>query len=138
MKTLNERELIELEEQFWQSMIDKDVETAKRLTDEPCILTGAQGVHSIDRETFGRMMADESSTLHDYAISDVETEQVSDDVAVIGYKVREHLTVDGKPLTLDAADSSVWVRKNGGWVCALHTESILGDPFGRDRAGAAA
>jgi hypothetical protein len=28
---------------------------------------------------------------------------------------------------------STWVRRNGGWVCALHTESILGDPFGRDK-----
>jgi hypothetical protein len=34
---------------------------------------------------------------------------------------------------LDAADSSTWVRRNGRWLCALHTEAILGDPFGRDR-----
>jgi hypothetical protein len=26
------------------------------------------------------------------------------------------------------------VRRNGQWVCALHTESMLGDPFGRDRS----
>ena len=43
------------------------------------------------------------------------------------------LTVDGKPLTLEAADASTWVRRDGRWLCALHTESILGDSFGRDR-----
>jgi hypothetical protein len=47
--------------------------------------------------------------------------------------VREQLTVDGNPLTLEAADASTWVRRDGRWVCALHTESIAGDPFGRDR-----
>lgn len=49
------------------------------------------------------------------------------------YRVHEELTVDGKPVTLDAADASTWVRRNGRWVCALHTEAISGDPFGRDR-----
>jgi hypothetical protein len=43
------------------------------------------------------------------------------------------LTVDGKPVTLDAADASIWVQRDGRWVCALHTESIGGGPFGRDK-----
>jgi hypothetical protein len=34
--------------------------------------------------------------LHDFEIHDVEVEQLGNDVAVIGYKVREKLTVDGK------------------------------------------
>src|SRR6266540_6516732 len=38
-----------------------------------------------------------------------------------------------KPVELDAADASTWVRRNGKWLCALHTESLKGDPFGRDR-----
>jgi hypothetical protein len=39
--------------------------------------------------------------------------------------------VDGEPLELEAFDSSVWVRRDGKWVCAVHTESPAGDPFGR-------
>jgi hypothetical protein len=57
---------------------------------------------------------------------------LQDDIAIVAYQVHEELTVDGKPVTLDA-DSSIWVRRNGRWLCALHTEAILGDPFGRDR-----
>jgi hypothetical protein len=30
--------------------------------------------------------------------------------------------VDGKKLTLEAADASTWVRDGDGWACALHTE----------------
>ena len=36
-------------------------------------------------------------------------------------------------MALDAADSSTWVRRDGRWLCAMHTEAIAGDPFGRDR-----
>jgi hypothetical protein len=60
---------------------------------------------------------------------------LGDDVAIVAYQVHEELTVDGKPVTLDAADSSTWVRRDGRWLCALHTEAIAGDPFGRDRKG---
>ena len=49
---------------------------------------------------------------------------LGDDVAIVAYTVREELTVDGKPLTLEAADSSTWVRRDGRWVCALHTEAL--------------
>jgi hypothetical protein len=58
---------------------------------------------------------------------------LADDVAIVAYKVTEDLTVQGKPVHLEAADSSTWVRRDGRWVCALHTEAIAGDPFGRDR-----
>ena len=76
-------------------------------------------------------------TLRDFAITDVHVQSLGENVAAIGYKVHEELTVDGKPLTLDAADASTWVKEDGRWLCAMHTESLLGDPFGRDRAKAA-
>jgi hypothetical protein len=56
-----------------------------------------------------------------------------DDVALVAYQVHEDLIVEGKQVSLDAADSSTWVRRGGNWLCAMHTESIVGDPFGRDR-----
>jgi len=133
MQTDLHKELLDLETQFWQCMKDKDIDAALKLTNDPCIVTGAQGVAQIDKKTFARMMETGAWTLHDFDLKDVKVQQLSDDVAVIGYKVHEKLTVDGKPLTLDAADASTWVRKDGRWVCALHTESVAGDPYGRDR-----
>jgi hypothetical protein len=128
-----ESEILALEEKFWQSMVDKDGAAGAGLTADPCLVTGAQGVGRIDQKTFAKMMETGTWVLHAYAFSDVKVEQVADDVAVIAYKVREDLTVDGKKLTLEAADASTWVRRKDGWVCALHTESVLGDPYGRDR-----
>jgi uncharacterized protein (TIGR02246 family) len=132
-----ERELLSLERQYWQAIKDRDADTAMRLSDESCIVTGAQGVGRLDRQALAGMVKASSYTLDDFAIADdAEVRLLGDDVAVLAYNVREKLTVDGHPVTLEAADASTWVRRNGRWVCALHTESLRGDPFGRDRRAA--
>jgi hypothetical protein len=130
-----EKDLIEVEQQFWQAMRDRDGDVVGRLTRDPSMLTGAQGVSTLDRKTLVSMVEDPNSTweLHDFELSDVQVQMLSDDVAVVVYKVKEEMTVDGKPTTVEAADSTTWVRNNGNWECAVHTEALLGDPFGRDR-----
>ena len=128
-----EDELLDMENQYWRAIQEKDAEAATRLTDDECIVAGAQGVGRIAREALSKMVETDLYTLHSFKLSDVQVRSVSDDVAIVGYKVHEELTVQGKPVKLDAADASVWIRRAGGWKCALHTESILGDPFGRDR-----
>jgi ketosteroid isomerase-like protein len=129
-----EAELLELEERFWQAMKDLDVDTAVRLTAEPCVLTGAQGAALVDRKTFREMMKAPNYTLDRYEIKDgVQVRQLQDDVAVIAYEVHEELTVEGKPVALDAVECSTWVRIDGQWLCAAHSEALRGDPFGRDR-----
>ena len=104
-----------------------------RLTDDECVVTGAQGVAKINKQALGSMLKQASYTLNDFQLKDQQVRLLSDDIAIVAYKVHEDLTVDGKPVKLEAADASTWVRRNGRWVCALHTESISGDPFGRDR-----
>ena len=129
-----QKELLKLEKQYWQAGKDKDIEACLRLTDDPCIIAGAQGVASIDRKTFTKIMQNAKYTLEEFEVNDdAKVRAIGNDVAILAYKVREKLTVDGKPVTLEASDASTWVRKNGRWVCALHTESVIGDPYGRDR-----
>ncbi len=132
-----EAQLLDHEKQYWQAIKDRDVQAAMRLTDDPCIVTGAQGVARITREAFAGMLQAGGWTLHEVTLSDVQVRVLSEDVAIVAYKIKELLTVDGKPLTLEAADSSTWVRREGQWMCALHTEALAGDPFGRDRQPAA-
>ena len=129
-----EKELVELETQYWQAIKDKDVDAAMKMTDDTCVVAGASGAASIDRKAFAGMLNSPAWTLNAFEfVGEVIARAITDDVAVVAYKVREQLTVDGKPLTLEAADASTWIRRDGRWLCALHTESIIGDPFGRDR-----
>jgi ketosteroid isomerase-like protein len=131
-----EAKLVDYEKQYWQAIKDRDVPAAMRLTDDPCIITGAQGVARITRTAFAGMLQAGGWTLHEFTLTDVQVRLLGDDVAVLAYKVKELLTVDGKSLTVEAADSSTWVRREGNWMCALHTEALLGDPFGRDKRSA--
>jgi hypothetical protein len=72
--------------------------------------------------------------LNSFVLKDgAQVRLLRDDVAIVAYQVHEELTLDGMPVTLDAADSSSSVRRNGRWFCTMHTECIAGDPFGRDR-----
>jgi hypothetical protein len=136
-KTGDEKALVELETQFWQAVKDQDAASAKRLTDESCLVAGSQGVMRIDHKALEGMLATASYTLERFDLSEFDVRLVSKDVALVGYKVHEDLVVDGKRVSVDAADTSTWIRRKGRWQCALHTESLLGDPFGRDRRGAA-
>ncbi|HEY7627531.1 MAG TPA: nuclear transport factor 2 family protein [Ilumatobacteraceae bacterium] len=132
--TALEQDLLALERKYWQALKDKDVSTVAELTDFPCVVTGAQGVGRLDRSTYESMMNQASWEILDFEIGDdAQVRVLENDTAVVAYAVKERLSVDGKPVTFEAADSSTWVRRDGQWRCALHTESILGDPFGRDR-----
>jgi len=125
-------DLLDLECEYWQAVKDKSGHAALRLTDEGCLIAGASGVRHLDTQSLAAM-AKAPYTLHSFRMSDPQVRLVSNDVGIVVYNVHEELTVEGRPVALDATDSSVWVRRDGRWVCALHTESLKGDPFGRDR-----
>jgi hypothetical protein len=132
-----ESELFELEKKFWQAMKDRDVATAVALTDFPCVVSGPQGASEVDEPTFTKMMKSEHHKLDAFELgSDPKVRLVRDDVAVLAYKAHEALTVDGERIELDVADSSTWIRRDGQWRCAQHSEAVSGDPFGRDRTPA--
>ena len=131
--TTIETELLTLERRYWQALKEGDVDTALALTDDPCIVVGAQGVGRVDHQTYRSMMRESPWEIRDFSIGDDAQVRVLGDTAILAYTVHEELTLDGRPLTIDAADTSTWVRRHGKWVCTLHTESLLGDPFGRDR-----
>ena len=130
---ITEQELIELEKRYWQAMKDRDVETAVGLTDIPCLVTGPQGVAAIGRREFETML-ESGPALRAFELKDgAKMRKLGEDVAVLAYEVHEELSVDGRPLAIDAAECSTWVFRDGRWRCASHAETIEGDPFGRDR-----
>jgi uncharacterized protein (TIGR02246 family) len=135
-----EQELIDVERRFWNAMQEKDAAAASTLTDDQCVIVGAQGVSAIDAKTMAKLTSEGTWELKHYAF-DEQARQIrflTDDIAIVAYRVQERVIVDGETLPVEANDSSVWVRRDGHWRCALHTESLAGDPFGRDKAERAA
>ncbi len=128
-------EIMNLEHRFWDAMKAKDAEAATALTDDGCIVVGAQGVSAIDAKSMGKMTAEGKWQLDEYTFNEgkAQIRMLTDDIAIVAYNVKERVQVDGQALSVDANDASVWVRRDGEWRCALHTESLAGDPYGRDK-----
>lgn len=135
--SMNEKQLLELEHGFWNAMLSKDAERAGAMTDDECILVGAQGVSVVDGPAMARLTKANEWELKRYAFDEESTRVrfLADDIALVAYRVDERVVVNGETVPITANDASVWVRRDGQWRCALHTESLVGDPFGRDRTG---
>lgn len=84
-----EKELVELERQYWKAIKEKDASAAIRFTDDPCIITGSQGIVRVDRQTLAGMMQGVPWILHTFELSDdIQVRLLRDDVAIVAYKVR--------------------------------------------------
>jgi len=134
--TANTTELLDLERRFWDAMKTKDANVASKMTDDQCIVVGAQGVSTVDAKSMGKMTAEGKWQLDQYSFDEknAQIRYLTDDIAIVAYKVNEQVTLDGKAMPIEANDASVWVKRDGEWRCALHTESLAGDPYGRDKA----
>jgi uncharacterized protein DUF4440 len=110
-----DKELMDLEHAFWEAMQKKDARTAGRLSGDSCVVVGPQGVAEITPPAMESMVRDAGYELKSYRIDARNTHirKLADNVALVAYKVDEALTVEGKPVSLEAYDSSVWVRRNG-------------------------
>ena len=131
--TTIEQEMLDLENRYWKAIKEADIAAAQRATDDPCIVAGASGAATVDRDTFAKMMSGANWKVNGFKISGLQVRELTADVQMVAYQVHEDLTVDGKPVSMDAADASVWVKRGRDWKCAMHTESLLGDAYGRDR-----
>ena len=132
---ISDQELLALERQYWDALKDRDARTVGRLTAEDSTIAGASGVGSVDPRSIVKMIESAPYRITGYRIDPQSTRinRLCDDTVTIAYAVHEDLEVDGKPVGLDAFDTSVWKKSDTGWTCVLHTESIKGDAYGRDR-----
>jgi len=119
-------QILDLEKKYWQAMESHDFETVKSLTRFPCIVAGKNGVRSVDETAFKAMFnSGAGAKLKVTDISGVETQPVGENGAVIAYLVEIGTKDDEQKPPMRCACASTWIKENGSWVCALHTESEL-------------
>ncbi len=123
--TADKDTIVKLESRFWQSMLDKDADTAATMLADESLVIGPQGIKRITPQVFKDMTRDDKWRLDSFKLSKVEVVFPAEDVAVIAYEVQEKGEMGGKPMDLECADSSTWIRDGDAWKCSLHTETIL-------------
>ena len=61
--------------------------------------------------------------LHDYTMTDIQVVPVSPDAGLIVYKIAESGNSHGREFTAKAYVSSLWVLRDGKWVCLFSQET---------------
>ena len=125
--TTSAKTIEKLETRFWQSMVDKDPETAMALIAEECLIAGPAGTMRITPAQYGEMTEEGAWRLDAFEFDELDVLFPADDVAVVAYKVHQTGEMKGEPMDLHCADTSTWVKQDGGWKCSAHTETILGE-----------
>jgi hypothetical protein len=121
-----ETQIIELEKKYWQGMENHDYETVKKLTRFPCIIAGKNGVHSVDEANFKKMFdSGDGDKIKVLNFSDVETQLVAENTAVVAYLIELAITDDEQKAPVKCACTSTWIKENNNWTCLLHTEAEL-------------
>lgn len=124
MQTVD-KALIELETKFWQSMVDEDTDTALGMLAEPSLMVSAHGAMQFDHAQYRDMAENGGMVIKSFKLSDMEVMHPSDDTAVLTYRVKQTMAKRGssEEIEQEMADSSVWMQKDGEWLCVMHTET---------------
>jgi len=119
-------EILELEKQYWAAMAAHDFHTVTKLTHFPCILTAKNGVREVDEKAFqeGFEQAKEME-MKIIGITDEKVQMLSDDYGIIGYTVEIEHVVKAETTRSKAACGSAWIKEDGEWKCALHSETEI-------------
>lgn len=119
--------LIALEKKFWQSMVDEDTDTALSMLNEPSLMVSSHGAMQFDHAQYREMAEKGGMVIKSFKLSDMQVMHPSEDTAVLTYRVKQAIAQRGdtKEVEQEMADSSVWMRKDGEWLCVMHTETEI-------------
>ena len=134
MEVLNKKErkmttpsktLIDLENKFWQSMVDEDTGTAIDMLCEPSLMVSSHGAMKFDHAAYRKMAEQGSMVVKSFKLSDVEVAFPNDATGIVTYRVKQQVAPrgEGKPIEQEMNDSSTWIRQGDKWLCAMHTET---------------
>ena len=109
-------------------MVDEDTDTALSMLDEPALMVSSHGAMQFDHAQYRQMAEHGSMVIKSFELSEMNVVFPTEDAAVLTYRVRQTLSARGKPELIEQqmADSSVWTRKDGQWLCVMHTETPVG------------
>lgn len=117
--------LFELERKFWKAIVDEDTDTATGLLTEPAFMVSQYGSLKFDHLRYRQMAEQGTMVVKSFELSDMDAIFPNPDTAILTYKVRQVLRPreGSDEIEQEMTDTSTWVREQGEWRCAIHTES---------------
>jgi hypothetical protein len=117
--------LIDLEQKFWQSMVNNDTDTALEMLAEPALMVSSHGAIKFDHAGYRKMAEQGSMVLTSFELSDMEVVFPSETTAILSYRVKQGVAPRGKgeSTVQEMNDTSTWIQTGKRWQCAMHTET---------------
>ena len=120
------QKLQELENRFWQSMVDQDTDVALGLLAEPALMVSSHGSMQFDHAGYRKMAEQGKMVLTSFELSDVDVVFPTETTAILTYHVKQAVAPrgnKGEGKVEEMNDTSTWVQVGGEWKCVMHTET---------------
>ena len=115
---VTEIEILNMEQKYWDAMKNQDIEAAISLTKFPCVVAGPKGIQKVKEEDYRKMMSSaKGDSFKGIELQNPEVAILNQDAAMISYSIKHN--------GMKMLDVSTWVREQGRWVCAFHSENPL-------------
>ena len=109
--------ITDLEDSVWKAYKNKQLRSFEGLLYKTYYGVYADGIKTLDME-----VADMDKTdIDSYSLADINVEFPNPSIAVITYKTSQRGTFDGKDVSGNYYNESVWVKKGDRWLNTFHT-----------------
>ena len=109
--------IADLEDSVWKAYKNKQLRSFEGLLYKTYYGVYADGIKTLDME-----VADMDKTdIDSYSLADINVEFPNPSIAVITYKTSQRGTFDGKDVSGNYYNESVWVKKGDKWLNTFHT-----------------
>jgi hypothetical protein len=117
--------LVELENKFWNSLVEQDADTAIQLLTEPSLMVSGHGAMQFDHAGYRKMAQQGSMVLRSFELSNMQVMFPNDSTAVLTYHVKQEMAPRDKSdgVMQEMNDSSTWIKDGKFWKCVMHTET---------------
>ena len=117
--------LMDLEQKFWQSLVDQDTDAALGMLDEPALMVSPHGAIKFDHAGYRKMADQGSMIVKSFEFDDMQVVFPNPSTAILTYSVRQGVAPRGKGETKiqEMNDSSTWIKTGNDWKCVMHSET---------------
>lgn len=117
--------LVDLENKFWQSMVDQKTDLTLTMLSEPALMVSTHGAIKFDHAGYRQMAEHGTMVVQSFELSDVDVVFPTDTTAILTYRVKQVVASrdKGERTEQDMNDSSTWVHDGQRWLCVMHTET---------------
>lgn len=121
MVAMVEHEIVQLDRQFWQAIMDRDIDFCRRTMADDVVVVSSEGIAG--KEETLKMLASPEGRMTGYELGEMMVRELTEDCVLLAY--RAHMTGEykGQQMSMDLNCSSVFVLRHGQWLAAFHQET---------------